>query len=212
MVDMKEVDNNIRLVSKSMTEAYMEDVLNTIPESEREPMKQQLNTATKVSSENIEKSLSKLNKPTGFFTHKFDKNKAKVGIIKGNHNIEWRVVKIKNKFFTIKTDRYIVMFDNFLFDKGKPVLLYYDKNPFPLKFSHDTNLPIVDTASLNAIWQTNIIQGLFDVGGLSTATKITVGIIMATAIGLVIIFGGVFPSDEAVAPIGLFMLNKWVKK
>ena len=33
---MKEVDNNIRLVSKSMTEAYMEDVLNTIPESERE--------------------------------------------------------------------------------------------------------------------------------------------------------------------------------
>lgn len=111
----------------------------------------------------------------------------------GELAIKQKPVKTGSKI-EFREGAYQVQLDATVRYKGKPALMYFEGNPFPIRLNKDDHEVFINSKALYAMTQTNFIQGLFETGtGVTKTILWTAGTIMAVglvAVLIISVFGG----------------------
>lgn len=118
------------------------------------------------------------------------KSFIQVGILDRTGSIKYHNVKPENTNTVIVEDgEYILDTSGLLRKEGRPTFHYFKGVPHPITYDHERNQVLVTSETLNKIWNTKIINQLFDVGNGSLAKTLmwTAGGIMSVGIVIVMI-------------------------
>jgi hypothetical protein len=174
-----------------ITQKYEEELENMDEEERQEYTKhlQNLNNVTDSTITNAVKSMERTPWETIKSYIPFIKTgKLRMGIITYGGQIEWSQQQINGQFIEKDEQSYLIDLKQVLFSQGKPTLMYYEGNPFPIDFYSQHRKPIVSTESLYKAFNNKITEDLFSTGGLSTATKWTFGVIFGILVAFLVIW------------------------
>lgn len=120
----------------------------------------------------------------------FNRSYMLMGIITKDGSLRIKKVPVKDAYIRYRKGTYDIDTGSMLRYKGRVMNMYFDDNPHPIRFDRNINTPLVNSESLDVMFQARLIKQLFQ-DGLTTTQKaaLSVGAIIAFGIAIVMVIG-----------------------